>query len=168
MRFCNILICMQKHSQHNNDERTQFFRIIYLSHFILNGTQGLRKGYVWEVSWRLNKNCNILTPQLFWLYQHFFPILLGCSTGGSKGPAFCWVWFSLLRTATTDSKLWSPTNWIPVAPGYIIVWHQPVSVSVASAPNSTHQQSRLSLDIFDQMHLLFTQVHTLFDSSPGS
>ena len=30
---CNILICrcMQKHIQHNKDERTQFFRKIYLS-----------------------------------------------------------------------------------------------------------------------------------------
>ena len=41
---------------------TQFFRKIYLSHFIRNGTKGLRKGYVWEVSWRMNKDCNILTP----------------------------------------------------------------------------------------------------------
>ena len=41
---------------------TQFFWKIYLSHFIRNGTKGLRKGYVREVSWRLNKNCNILTP----------------------------------------------------------------------------------------------------------
>ena len=60
--LCNILIFMQKHSQHNNDERTQFFRKIYISHFIRTGTKELRKGYVWEVSWRLNKNCNILTP----------------------------------------------------------------------------------------------------------
>ena len=28
------------------------------------------------------QNCNILTPQLFWLQQHLFPVLLGCSTGG--------------------------------------------------------------------------------------
>ena len=33
---------MQKHSQHNKDERTQFFRKIYLSHFI---RKWLRKGY---------------------------------------------------------------------------------------------------------------------------
>ena len=35
----------------NNDERTHFFRKIYHSHY----SKGLRKGYVWEVSWRLNK-----------------------------------------------------------------------------------------------------------------
>ena len=28
------------------------------------------------------QNCNILTPQPFWLLQPFFPVLLGCSTGG--------------------------------------------------------------------------------------
>ena len=43
-------------------KKTQFFRKIYLSHFIRNGTKGLRKGYVWEVNWRLNKDSNILTP----------------------------------------------------------------------------------------------------------
>ena len=109
-----------------------------------------------------------IDPQLFWLLQHFFLILRGCSTGGPEDPALCWVWFSLLRTATTNSKLWSPTNWLPVAPGYIIVCRPPVSVSVASAPNSTRQKSRLFPDIFDRMHLLFAQVHFLFDHSAGS
>ena len=61
------------------------------------------------------------------------PVLL------NRGLSLCRVWFSLLRTATTDSKLWSPTNWLPVAPGYIIIWRSPASVSVASAPNSTRQ-----------------------------
>ena len=36
----------------------QFFRKIYLSFY----SKVLRKGYVWEVSWRLNKDCNVLTP----------------------------------------------------------------------------------------------------------
>ena len=49
---------MQQHSQHNNDERTHFFRKIYLSLY----SKGLRKVYVWEVIWRLNKDCNILPP----------------------------------------------------------------------------------------------------------
>ena len=38
-------------------------------------------------------------------------------------------------------------------------------MGVTSAPNSTRPQSRLYPDIFDRMHLLFTQVHLLFDSS---
>ena len=35
---------MRKHSQHNNDERTHFFRKIYLSHFIRNGCERVTKG----------------------------------------------------------------------------------------------------------------------------
>ena len=60
----------------------------------------------------------------------------------------------------------SPTNWI-------CQWHRVIYlfdihlllVGVTSAPNSTRPQSRLYPDIFDRMHLLFTQVHLLFDSS---
>ena len=37
---------------------TQFFRKIYLWLY----SKGLWKGYVWEVSWILKKDCNILTP----------------------------------------------------------------------------------------------------------
>ena len=46
---------MQKHIQHNKDERTQFFRKIYLSLY-LKGFERVTKGFtVWEVSWRLNR-----------------------------------------------------------------------------------------------------------------
>ena len=38
-----------------------------------------------------------IDPQFFRLLQHFFPILLGCSTGGSEGPASAGTWFSLLE-----------------------------------------------------------------------
>ena len=72
-------------------------------------------------------------------------------------------------TATTDSTLCLQTKLnVSVAPGYTIAWHPPVSGSVAYALNSTRWQSRLSPDISDRMHLLFTQVHFLFDSSAGS
>ena len=60
----------------------------------------------------------------------------------------------------------SPTDWT-------CLWHRVIQlfdiylllVGVTSAPNSTRPQSRLYPDIFDRMHLLFTQVHLLFDSS---
>ena len=46
----------------NNDERTCYLEK-YTSHTLFEMvTKGLRKGYVWEVSWRLNRDCNILTP----------------------------------------------------------------------------------------------------------
>ena len=113
---------------------TQFFRKIYPS---LN-SKGLRKGYVRVVSWRLNKDSNILTP---------------------SSPGYSSTSFSSCRTAQPEH---------PVAPGYMIVWHPPASVSVVSALNSTRPQSRLFPVIFDRKHLLFTQVHFLFDSSAGT
>ena len=76
----------------------------------------------------------------------------------------------LVLTASNCNNWLQTPNWLelPVAPGYIIVSRPPVSVSIASAPNSTRPQSRLSPDIFDRMHQLFIQVHLLFDSSAGS
>ena len=42
--YTTIHIYMRKQSQHNNNERTHFFRKIYLSHFILNGCEWVVKG----------------------------------------------------------------------------------------------------------------------------
>ena len=102
-----IHICMQKHIQHNNDEQT-FFRKIYLSLYW--------KGCVWEVCWRLNKDCNRLTPPAppFIAVRHFHSGLL------NRGPG---VPASLLRACSyssiwnTDFKLWTPTARLPVSPG---------------------------------------------------
>ena len=153
---------MQKHTQHNNeDERTQFFRKIYLSLYW--------KGCVWEVSWRPNKDCNILTPTLLaitaflsrspgllnWgprgqpLLGHashssiFSPTDLNsnCSIEGPAGP-LCWM--LVLSTAS-----YLQLTWTSCAPSYIIVLH-PL--------NSIRRQSRLSSDILDWMH----QVISLF------
>ena len=67
-----IHICMQKDIQHNKDERTQFFRKIYLSLY--------SKGCVWEGVGDRTKTATYWSSQLFWLSQPFFPVLLGCST----------------------------------------------------------------------------------------
>ena len=104
----------------NNDKRIQFFRKIYLSHFIRNGWKGLRKGYVWD--WT---NGNILTSSSF---------VFSCTSF-----SFCWAAQSgvlrahspLLGAGSLYSIL-SPTNWLqltklPVALGYIIVWCSPAS-----------------------------------------
>ena len=58
---------MQKHSQHNKDEQTHFFRKIYLSHFIRNGTKGLRKGYCVRGELETEQRLQHIDPQLFWL-----------------------------------------------------------------------------------------------------
>ena len=63
-----------RNKTNNNDERTHFFRKnIPLTLY----SKWLRKVYVGEVSWRLNKDCNILTPSSF----------VFCSTSFS----FCWA-----------------------------------------------------------------------------
>ena len=152
--MCNILICMQQHSQHNNDERTHFFRKIYLSLYL----KGLWKVYVWEVSWRLNKAATYWPPALL-----AKTVLLSHSGLLNQRP-----WFSLLElqplTPNSDLQLTRTS----CSTGLYNFWRPPASVSIASALNSTCPQSRLSPDIFDWMHLLFTQVHFYFDSSAGS
>ena len=106
------------------------------------------------------QNCNILTPSSSGYSSTSF---LFCLTGG-LGPS------SLLRAVSHCLKLQqlSPNfTKLPVAPGYIIVWHPPASCGVTIPLKSTHPRSRLYLDILDRMHLLFTQVHFLFDSLAG-
>ena len=104
---------MQKHIQHK-DERTQFFRKIYLS-FYWKGFEKVMKGFVWEVSWRRNKDCNILTPTLLAIAA-FLSHSPGLLNWGPVGPASAGSG-SHSSTATSDFKLWSPTHWLPVAPG---------------------------------------------------
>ena len=97
-----------------------FFRKIYLSHFIL---ERVDIGYVRGVSWKRNRLQHI-DPKFLWLQQHFFLVLLECSTGGHRRPqALC---LELVLTASNSN-----CNWLQlkpsVAPGYIIVWHPPAS-----------------------------------------
>ena len=50
----------------------------YTSHTLFEMVvKGLRKDYVWEVNWRLNKDCNILPPSF--------------SVFNSTSFSFCWA-----------------------------------------------------------------------------
>ena len=96
--------CMRKHSQHNNDERTFFFRKIYLSHFIRNGCERVICER-WVGDWR---DCNILTPTSSTVFSSTsFSFCWAAQPGALKAQPSAKSWFSLPRTATTDSKL----NW---------------------------------------------------------
>ena len=94
-------------------------------------------------------------------------VLLSCSAGllnrGPGGPASAGIWFSLpeLEQLISNSDLQLTRT---------CLLHRVISLfdanllPVASqfALNSTRRQWRLYLNIFDRMHLLFTQVHFLF------
>ena len=138
----------------NNDERTHFFRKIYLSTLYSKGLRkGCETGCVWEVSWRRNR------LQTYWpqvplsLAALLFSFCWAASTGGPEGPKpSAGSWFSLPRTATR-----TPTNWLKLTQAvcgtrlYNCLTLNLLLVGTAIAPNST--PSRWYPDIFDQMHL---------------
>ena len=148
--------------------KRRFFRKTYLSHFIRNGTKRLQKVYVWEVSWRLNKDCNILTP----------------SSSGYSGTSFSFSWVAQPGALRAQPLL---------RPGYLCRELQQLTPNSDLQLTRTSCSTRLyncltstcfserrictqfnpstvkvSPDIFDRMHLLFTQVHFFFDSLAGS
>ena len=123
--------------RHNNNERTQFFRKIYLSLY-LKGFERVTKGFiVWEVSWRLNRTA-IYWPPLFWLSQYFFPVLLGCPTRGLGAQP--------LLGHGSLSSIFSPTDVNFLSPG---LYHNLTSTYFPRvsqfALNSTPWQSRSPL-----------------------
>ena len=91
----------------NNDERTHFFRKnIPLTLY----SKGLRKGCVWEVSWRLNRMQ--YWPQVPLIIGATLSHSAGLLSRGSWGPKpSAGSWFSLPRTATR-----TPTNWLQLTP----------------------------------------------------
>ena len=146
---------------------TQFFRKIYLSLYS-KWYESITKGLCVNGELVTELSCNILTP----------------SSSGYNSTSFSFSWDAKQGTLR-DQPLLGPdshssncNHWLqtlfsnllelPVVPDYIFVCRPPASVSVASALNSTRLQSRLSPYIFDRMHLLFTMVNFLFDSSAGS
>ena len=126
--------------RHNKDERTPLT---------------LLKGLCVRGSWRPNKDCNILTP------QHFFPVLLGCSTGGlGAQPLLGYGSYSSIFSST-DLNFLSPGLYNNLTSTYFLRTSR-------FGNNSIPGQSRSPPDIFDWIHLLFTLVNFSFDSLAGS
>ena len=128
---CGKIFNAMKTSGHSSLEN-------YTSHFIWKGS----KGY-YCVRGELNRTATDW-PLLFWLSQPFFPVLLGCSTGGLGGPSLCW---DMVLIPASFLQL----TWTSCRRGNII---EPLD----------SQGRPWSPDIFDRIHLLFTQVHSSFDS----
>ena len=148
---------MQKHIQHNKDERTQFFKKYLSLH--LKGFEMVTKGFtVWEVSRSLNKTATYWPPNSSGYSSISFPFSWAAQPGAQP-----------LLEHGSRSSIFSPINLNFLSPG---LYNNLTSTSFLWASqftlNSTRRQSRLSPDIFDQMHLLFTQVHFSSDSPAGS
>ena len=156
---CNILICrcMQKHIQHNKDEQTQFFRKIYLS-FYSKGFERVTKGFMcerWVWDWTELQHIDPPTLLATAAFLSRSPGLLSWGPGGLGAQP--------LLGHGSHSSIFS--KWLPVAPrlyNYLtptnFLWrHISHSVQPIDSP-----------DIFDRMHLLFTQVHLSSDSPAGS
>ena len=86
----------------NNDERTHFFRKIYLSHFIRNGCERFAKGLCVRGELETEQTATYWPP---------VPLSLAALISRSAGllnwgPAGCWFLYSIL------SPTWlTPTNW---------------------------------------------------------
>ena len=101
------------------------------------------------MSWGLNKNCNIWTPCSSGYSNTSF------SSCGAAQPGALRVQLSAgsgshyfeLEQLTPNSKLTE----LPIAPGYIIVWHQ--SASCERHICTEFNPSTVKDDIFDRMHL---------------
>ena len=77
----------------------------YTSHTLFEMVaKGLRKGYVWEVSWRLNRDCIILTPSSFVFGSTSSSFGSAAQSGVLRAIALCWV--LVLSTASYIS------NWL--------------------------------------------------------
>ena len=91
----------------------------YTSHII---RKGYERFYCVRGELETEQNCNILTPELIWLQQHFFPVLLWYSTGGlgAWGPSLCWD--MVLIPASSLQLIWTSCR-----RGYIIICRPPTS-----------------------------------------
>ena len=108
--------CMQKHIQHNKDERTQFFSKIYLSLYL----KGLRKVLsVWG-ELETEENCNILTPTNSSGYSNISFPFSWAAQPGAWGPSLCWD--IVLIPASSLQLIWTSCH-----RGYIIIWCPPTS-----------------------------------------
>ena len=82
----------------------------YTSHTLFEMvSKGLRKGYVWEVSWKLNKDCNILTPCSSGYSSTSFSSCGAAQSRALRSQLSAGTWFSLLElqqlTLNSDHQL---------------------------------------------------------------
>ena len=127
----------------------------YTSHTLFS--KALRKGCVREVSGRRSRLQHI-DPKFLCLLQHFFLILLGCSTGGHWEPqALCLELVLTVSNCNSNSNC----NWLQLTQAVCGTWLYNCLTSTCFLwASQLHRiqpvhRSRWYSDIFDQMHLFF-------------
>ena len=126
----------------------------YTFHFIWKGSKELRKVLSVRGELETEQNGNILTPTLLAITA-FHSRSLGLLNRRPGGPASAGTWFSFNHLSPTDLNFQSPGLYNNLTFTYFL-WASHFIL------NSTRRQSRLSLNILDRTHLLFTQVHFPF------
>ena len=106
---------MRKHSQHNKDEQTQFFKKIYLSLY----SKGLRKVLSMRDELETEQNCNILTPNSSGYNSISFPFSWAAQPE-AWGCDLCWD--MVLIPASSLQLIWTFCR-----RSYIIIWRSPTS-----------------------------------------
>ena len=102
---------MHKYIQHNKDERTQFFRKIYLSLYW--------KGCVWEGVGDRTKTATYWPANSSGYHSLFFPFSWAAQPG-AWGPSLCWD--MVLIPASSLQLIWTSCY-----RGYIRIWRPPTS-----------------------------------------
>ena len=153
---------MQKHIQHNKHERTQFFRKMYHTLY-LKGFERVTKGIIcerWVGDWTELQHIDPHSSSHSSISFQFSR----AAQPWACGPLSAGTWFSF-------QHLHLQLIWTSCRRDYIIIWRPTTSCErhICTQFNpSTVKVIPWSPDIFDRMHLLFTQVHFSSDSPAGS
>ena len=131
---------MPKHIQHNIDERTLFFRKIYLSLYW--------KSCVWERELETEQRLQHIDTHSSGYHSFSFLFSWAAQPGARKGGSLCWDMVPIPASSLQMTRT-------SCAPSYIIVL-RPL--------NSNRRQSRLSPDILDRMH---TGAFLILTAWPG-
>ena len=147
-RGCNVIYiyidsCRIHTDAINKQTQKDFFNKIFTSHFICKGFERVVWGFTVRGSWRLNRNCNILTSNL--MAVNIVSFLF----------SWCWsplCWVLAFFTASYQHLLWTPTHQGP----------KPLRPGVALPTTSRLSPSPTLL----QLNWLLTSVLTaLYNSS---
>ena len=103
--YTTIHIYMRKQNRHNNDERTLFFRKIYLSHFIRNGCERVAKGLCVRGELETEQTATYWPPSSFFFSSTSFSFGWAAQSGVLRAHR------PLLSTGSLYSIL-SPAYWL--------------------------------------------------------